>query len=219
MATPKKETTPAIIEQVKSLPLPAKMIGTNLRTELDKALEDLRSIPVILDEADKLKLNGFVKNSTKLIGVVGDKRLEITRIFDGIKKLYQDAEALALADLSPEHKAALQRVLDFDRAQLKKRRDEEARLEQERQQSLARKRAASSIAAVEEQHAEKVAEVHEATAIKGASIVWKYTVQDAALIPREYCVPDPAKIAAAVKNGTRTIAGVHIYEDLQRTGK
>lgn len=44
---------------------------------------------------------------------------------------------------------------------------------------------------------------------------WKGEVTDATLVPREFCSPDAAKIAAAVKTGTRTIAGVNIFEDIQ----
>lgn len=43
---------------------------------------------------------------------------------------------------------------------------------------------------------------------------WKGEVTDAALVPHEFCSPDPAKIAAAVKAGTRTIPGVSITEQV-----
>jgi hypothetical protein len=206
--TPQNPNTPAVIEKLNALPLPAKLYGPNVKTELKKAYD-----------ADRAKLNEAIKAAVKITNIVGDKRLDVTRIFDEAKKLYMQAEQDALADLAPEAKLALNRVSTYDRAQLAKRRDAEALVKAEGEKELARKRAASSIAAVETKTAERIAEVHQSTALKGVTLVWKYEVTDAALVPREYCNPDPSKLTLAVKNGTRSIAGVRIYEDVQRTGK
>lgn len=42
---------------------------------------------------------------------------------------------------------------------------------------------------------------------------WKHRIVDAAAVPREYLMVDEKKIAQAVKDGIRNIAGVEIYED------
>jgi hypothetical protein len=43
--------------------------------------------------------------------------------------------------------------------------------------------------------------------------VWRYEITDSAAIPREYLEPAAAVIKAAIKDGTRTIAGIRIFED------
>lgn len=41
---------------------------------------------------------------------------------------------------------------------------------------------------------------------------WKFEITDPEQVPREFCSPDEKLIREAVKNGTRSIAGVNIYE-------
>lgn len=43
---------------------------------------------------------------------------------------------------------------------------------------------------------------------------WKFEVTDPTLVPREFLVVNDALIRDAVKNGSREIAGVRIYEDI-----
>ena len=45
--------------------------------------------------------------------------------------------------------------------------------------------------------------------------VWQYEITDAEAIPREYLAVDEKKIAAVVRAGIRSIAGVHIFETEQ----
>jgi hypothetical protein len=56
-------------------------------------------------------------------------------------------------------------------------------------------------------------------AVTGVKKVWAYEVTDPAAVPAEYLTPDLVKIKDAVKNGAREIAGVRIFQDIQRTGR
>ena len=47
--------------------------------------------------------------------------------------------------------------------------------------------------------------------------VWKFAVEDINAVPREYLVVDETAIRRAVAAGTRSIAGVRIYEDAEVT--
>jgi hypothetical protein len=45
--------------------------------------------------------------------------------------------------------------------------------------------------------------------------VWKFEVEDAAQVPREFLIVDEARIRQAVRDGVREIKGVRIFEDTQ----
>lgn len=42
---------------------------------------------------------------------------------------------------------------------------------------------------------------------------WKFEIIDEDEVPREMCTPDPVKIRAWIKNGTRDIQGIKIWEE------
>lgn len=48
--------------------------------------------------------------------------------------------------------------------------------------------------------------------VKGITKTWTFDITDESQIPREYLIPDPVKIREAIQKGTRTIAGLNIYQ-------
>jgi hypothetical protein len=218
-ATTAKSATPAIIKQVHELPLPAKLFNNTIKAEIAAAVEALRAVPQIETEDDKAKVEAAIKAAQKITKVAGDKRLEVTRIFDEAKKLFMQAEGDALAELSPELKTALNNVTEYNRRKLAEQRAAEALALEAANKELARKRAPASIAKVEVATQTTLNSIATEHKTGGMRTVWKGDITNAAAVPREYCSPDPAKIAAAVAAGVRVIAGVNIYEDVRRTGK
>lgn len=80
-------------------------------------------------------------------------------------------------------------------------------------------KAAEKVEAIETRAAAVVAPIIQREAPKVAGVatreVWKFTVTDPALVPREYCVVDEArirKVVAALKGDT-TIPGVRVYAE------
>ena len=49
--------------------------------------------------------------------------------------------------------------------------------------------------------------------VKGTSRAWTFELLDSALVPREFLIVDERLIRAAIKSGTREIAGVKIFEE------
>ncbi len=80
-------------------------------------------------------------------------------------------------------------------------------------------KAAEKVEAIETRAAAVVAPVvvREAPKVAGVATreVWKFTVTDPALVPREYCVVDEAKIrkVVAALKGDTTIPGVRVYAE------
>lgn len=222
MATEQNKDTalvPAPITQVRSLPLPANLYGPNITSEVEKATEALRLVPQVENEDDKLKLEAAIMQANKVTKIAGEKRLDVTRVFDGAKTLYMQTEKDLLAGLSPELTQALGRVQAYNRAQLAKQREAERIAQENAQKELNRKRSVESKANVETKTQETLSNIAQEHKTAGVSTVWKGDVTNAALVPREYCVVDPKLIDAAIKRGVRNIPGVNIFEDVKRTGK
>lgn len=80
-------------------------------------------------------------------------------------------------------------------------------------------KAAEKVEAIETRAAAVVAPIVSREPPKVAGVatreVWKFTVTDAALVPREYCVVDEAKIrkVVAALKGDTTIPGVRVYAE------
>lgn len=54
----------------------------------------------------------------------------------------------------------------------------------------------------------------EANRVKGSKKVWKFQVEEAGLVPREYLMVDERLIRQAIAGGVREIPGVRVYEDV-----
>jgi hypothetical protein len=69
-------------------------------------------------------------------------------------------------------------------------------------------------AEVEQSHREHLKSL-EQMKVSGSRKVWRFEIQDAGLVPREYLTVDEKKIRAAVREGAREIPGVRIYQETQ----
>ena len=119
-------------------------------------------------------------------------------------KRQQDIESARLAEIKKTQDAEAVRIEEEAQALLQKQRDIDA----EKQKVEAQKAEEKAIANLSNEIVLPKARV------KGTRTVWKMEVENADLLPREFMIPDESKIKEAVKNGTRSIAGVRIYEDI-----
>lgn len=151
-----------------------------------------------LDEAGLLL--AAMKKHAKALGA---ERTAVTRPLDEVKRQIMDQAKAMVADLEAET-ARIKRLCDAY-ATRKAREAEAARIEAQRQaaEDAARREAAASVfgeSAVIQTPAPAVPAVPPPAAPKaaGSRIVtrWEFEVTDAAMVPREFCVPDPRAIRA-----------------------
>jgi hypothetical protein len=83
-------------------------------------------------------------------------------------------------------------------------------------------RARAEAAAAESRRQDEIARAHaqnvtniDSMKVAGAKKVWKHSVVDPNLVPREYLVVDETKIRAAIRDGAREIPGVTIFQETQ----
>ncbi len=160
---------------------------------------------------------------------IDEARKNLKRPIDQAAKQLQEFFIPSLTALSRAEDMLKRKMVDYDNAAQAKRRamqaDAEQRASKERQKLQERAQKAASNgdedkAAELQQRAEMVvAPVHQAVTPKVAGIttseVWLFEVRDPALVPREYCSPDPKKIRMAVDalRGEARIGGVYVYRD------
>jgi hypothetical protein len=156
-------------------------------------------------------------------------RKSMTRPLDEAKSKIMDLFR-APAERLEQAEAGLKRALVvFSDAQERKRREEQARLEeaarkereklQRQAEAAAAKGREERAAVLEATAAAVVAPIAQTVAPKVAGVsfrsIWRAEVVDASLVPREYLMVDQAKldkVAAALKGDT-VIAGVKVRED------
>lgn len=162
-------------------------------------------------------------------------RKGITRPIDAAKKaildLFREPETRLAAAESGVKRAMLGFQAEQDRLRQAEQRkaEEAARKERERLEAQAAKAVAAGklekAEALEVRAATVSAPVihREAPKVAGLSTreVWRYEITDAALIPREYLVPDTVKIGKVVQalRGDTTIPGVRVYAERQMAAR
>lgn len=198
--------------------------------QVNKGVAALSSIKVISNDAEALTHTDTLNKGKKLIGLVNkqvdalcqplkDKKKEIDEAQRKIKgyadqltteltKVIGELEAMIIA----YHKAAKEKA---DALRKKQEEDEAKRIAA---QELINKTAEGLKAEGIDVDIPKVAEPVQMAIpipqkVKGMTSVWKYEIIDENLVPRDFCSPDAGLINAAVKSGTREIAGVKIYEE------
>ena len=130
-----------------------------------------------------------------------------------------------------EEAEARRKELEAERAAERKRQEKERQEAQQRQRELEEKAKAENVEPVKVEIPDVDPELSKPVEVtpeiinvptgptrtaEGTGSVakrWKHRVVDADQVPREYLMVDEKKIAAAVKDGIRSIAGVEIYED------
>lgn len=213
-------TTTAVttLEQLSKVPAPAAMFGTNLTGALAANAERLRSIPLITDDADRLKLDAFLKEAKSVRKTAADKRLDITRILDAVKTAYTSSEKELTRDIDEHIAAATNEITRYLRQQLAVQQAEQQRIAEEQAKVLARKRSEESKAAVQI-HTEEMQAAAVVVPATGVRLVWSFEVVNPAAVPAGYYALDTDRIKQAVAAGTREIPGVRIYQDIARSGR
>ena len=216
-------------------PADYEVAGLELRRVKDaqKRLDELRkSMTRPLDAAKKAIMDFFRAPEDKLAKAeAGIKRAMVTyqdeqerlrreeqrraeeaarRERERLAEQAREAERKAREKAEAERKAA-------EEAAAAGRAEEAAKLQARAAATEAK--AAEKVEAIETRAAAVVAPIIQREAPKVAGVatreVWKFTVTDPALVPREYCVVDEArirKVVAALKGDT-TIPGVRVYAE------
>lgn len=209
------------IEELKQLPVVAEAIAAVEAMSNMIASYSITNDASYREAADDLKL---IKSAAKKLEAARDGEVrplnervrEINAFFGGPSTQLQEAERVikraiaAYADEQDRIRREAQRKLDVAAAK-----------ERERLEALEAKALAAGRLDKAEQLAERAAAVvapvaaQEAPRISGISTreSWQHEVENAALVPREYCVPDDKKIGAIVRamHGDVVIPGVRIY--------
>jgi hypothetical protein len=217
------------------------LVNTNKKEEVVNTIgttiakfEGLVEERQIVTDADLGVASDMLKDIKTLKKQIDDKRKEFTApLNSALKKLN--------AEFKPHISAAekIQRELEKkivayqreqerlrEEAERKRREEQRKRLEEEqkRREELAEKNGSEKeldrAIALEDRAKEIDQEPiqFEPKAIKSQAATtsirkaWTYQVTDENAVPREYCAPDPRKLANAVKSGVREIAGVNIFE-------
>jgi len=198
-----------------------------LGIDVEKAQEQVGLISKKIAEA---KVTDPQTNAAMIDLVAENKRLQdnvekgrkmytdpLNRIVKRINNLFHPLTQTLEAD----EKLGKRKINDYRRMAEEAAQKERERLEREYQAKLKR----------EEKRAEKkgeeprtvapppVVETPVPTKTYGSSAsatmkeYWKFTVENPALIPEEYKIPDEKKIRAAVNRGVREIPGIRIYPE------
>ena len=165
---------------------------------------------------------------------IEETRLEMTRPLDQSKaniKSFFDGLRLRPKALIQKFTEALDRY-DAEQRRIadEARREAEERARQERE--FNERRAARAVERGDFDTAEKAQQAAATVStpviapkipeVKGVATVevWKYVVEDASILPREYLIPDQVAIGAMVraKKGDTKIPGVRVYSETSRRG-
>jgi hypothetical protein len=195
----------------------AKVVALQGRAyKVESAIESLRKRRVAPLLAETKGVNDLLGTSSRPGGFVFGALLERMGKGGDVDRrirVWRDAER---ARIAREQEAARQAAIEAARKE-----------EQERQRAAAavqpalkaQHAAAAEAAAVEQQAAELAAPMPQVRGVrtedgkKTFHEVWTFEVIDAALVPREFCVPNQSLLAAAVKAGKREISGVNVFQE------
>lgn len=160
---------------------------------------------------------------------IDEARKAMTRPIDAAKAAIMDFFRVPSDRLDDAERRVKNALLAYDAGQEKIRRQEQAELDRKaaEDRAFAEARAARASAEGRQDDAQELQQqaaastapvvVRESPSVQGVSYreVWKYVVEDPALVPREYLMLDEQKIrryGEAMKD-TASIAGVRFYKD------
>jgi hypothetical protein len=171
----------------------------------------------------------FLKSIKGMLGKIEDARTRVTKpLNEALRQVNAQAKD-ASAPLQTAENQIKRAMIAYSDEQERLRREEQdraeaaARKERERLEAQARKAEASGkvekAVALEQRAASVVAPVIQREAPKVAGVVtrevWKFSIIDAAAVPREYLMVDETKIRKVVQalKGETVIAGVRVYPE------
>lgn len=168
-----------------------------------------QGLEVVDDETFALA-NDIIKACKNRIKQVIEKREGYTKPIDAIKSLFMDNQKAICKPLEGTVERFEGQVKAYYFAKLQRIADEQKRLDAEALKQAQSEHKTEIVVPVLAKPAATTRGGYATTTIKDH---WIGEIIDAALIPAEFCSPDPKKIKAAIDLGTRTIAGVKIWND------
>lgn len=166
-------------------------LTSDLKARADELLAAVERVPATLDQTTVGRAADFVKQIGTHAKMIEERRaaakqphLEAGRVIDGAFKSIADP-------LTAAKKRVEAKIGDYQR----------------------------KVADEERKHWEALAKPAELIRAHGAMgaiatvrTTWEFEIENAALVPRQYCQPSDGLIRAAVKGGERAIPGVRIYQ-------
>lgn len=198
---------------------PALQKFNEARVQIQQLAAACKNI-VINDNNTLEQGKNLAKNAKKIETLIEDKRKEITKPLLDEKKQIDDFAKSVTAELNAAVKDLRAQILKYEQEQERIRQEELRRLEAERrarEEELRRQMAEAhrvdpvvvqELQNLKSQQAVAVAETPKNSITK----VWSYEIVEIGIIPREFLMPDDAKIKAAVRAGIRDIPGIIIFQ-------
>jgi len=185
----------------------------------------------IASNIDYVKAHKNLDELKQGIKELEEERKSLTVPLDDIKKRYMDIYRKPIAFLEDLKVRVNQALIAYDEAQERKRREEQARIEEKARKEAEdlRLRAERAAAKGKTEKAEELNQRAEEKIVAtpvvptftpkipdtGIRVNWKYRIVNPDLVPREYCKPDDVVIGAEVRSrkGQVKIPGIEVYSE------
>lgn len=217
-----------LVPQLQQLQLTPATDWITLR---DSILARAATVTEVVDE-ETFRIAGAIDaDAKKAIKKLAEARLSFTRQLDAVKKNIMAQEADYAKDLNAESKRINQLLVDYYAAQERKRAEEQRRIEEEQRKAAeaAAAQTANPFLAPSTPPASAPVQVPVTERPKSATNVGvkkiSFVIEDATLVPRQFCSPDLAIIRAWLEMQKKTtggdiklipaIPGIKIYEEYQ----
>ncbi|GAB1371165.1 hypothetical protein MASR1M45_12270 [Candidatus Kapaibacterium sp.] len=181
---------------------------------------------VVITNIENLETAKHLAKTAKAIeNLIEEKRKEITAPILNEKKKIDDFAKTLTSKLNDALKNIRGQILSFEKRLEEERIAEQRRIEAEKRELEERlKKAAledTGSAEVLEKESLKLIEMNEQSAklsnqtSNSVRKVWKYSISDMTLIPRDYLTVDEKKVKDAISSGIREIPGILIFQEDQ----
>lgn len=189
--------------------------------QIQKGTEALKTVLEVKSQTQLEQASDYLNRAKKLAALVNKEVENLCRPLKDAKKDIDEAQRKikAFADevLKPLAEVTLkleQNILAFSRAEME-------RVAKEKLIAQAKALAEANQANQAETEGEydfnepvkTSAPIVEAPKVKGMTTTWAFEIMDPVLVPRELCAPNEVLIRQAIKDGSRVIPGVRVYED------
>jgi hypothetical protein len=109
----------------------SKELPEELQTQIDQVVKDLKAIPAITDQSAAEKANKVLATGKRLLNKIKETGVEMRRALNDAAKDIKSFEDTIVSDLSAIVESVNNKITEFQRAEEKKRLEEEARIKKE----------------------------------------------------------------------------------------
>lgn len=174
---------------------------------------------IITSQEEFLQAGDVLKLCKDKIKEIEEERKQYTAPLDEAKKRLM-AKAKAIIEPIEAYIEKINKAMsDWHIKQEEKRKEEEARLEAEKQAKIKEMKELGKMPSLEDIYAVNKQPQTEITKTTRGNIAttsmiefWDFEIENPNEVSREYCMPDERLIRQAIKNGIREIKGVKIYK-------